>query len=271
MVGLAMKYLLHSQFKSLLVAFSIMTLIGCTHSPATVSETVHSPQAEPVHEVLVYEAREEASLLRSELAMIKISTAKQQAELQAALNRVNTLQEREETISASVQTIKETLLAAENERDQLRQEKNELQAQSAALPDLQQLIAEVQTIQTSVHKMMANMQTLMTEVVQIKQDMRRNQGKSQRGTPSLTAFSITTASTPMTDTDTWIVSSGDTLWHIAQQLGISVDDLMDTNALESDMIVEGQVLKIPQLASDQPDQEQHDDRMPESEAVAQTE
>jgi len=271
MVGIAMKYLQYFQPKSLLLAVWILVIVGCTHSPATVNETVQSPQAAPVQEVLIHEAREEASLLRSELAMIKISTAKQQAELQAALNRVKTLQEREENISASVQTVKETLLAAENERDQLRQEKVELQAQSAALPDLQRLIAEMQTIQTSVHEMMANMQTLMTEVVQIKQDMRRNQSKSQRGTPNLTAFSMTASSTSKTGTDTWIVSTGDTLWHIARQHGISVDDLMDMNALESDMIVEGQALKIPQLASHQPDQEQQDDHMPESEAVAQTE
>ncbi|GJL65668.1 MAG: hypothetical protein NPIRA05_06390 [Nitrospirales bacterium] len=265
-----MKYLQYFQSKSLLLAVWILMTVGCTHSPATVNETVQIPQATPGHEVLIHEAREETSLLRSELAMIKISTAKQQAELQAALNRVTTLQEREEEVSASVQTIKETLLAAENERDQLRQEKIELQAQSAALPDLQQLIAEMQTIQTSVHEMMANMQTLMTEVVQIKQDMKR-QGQSQRGTPSLTAFSMTTSSTSKPGTDTWIVSAGDTLWHIAQQHGISVDDLMDSNALESDMIVEGQALTIPQLAAHQPDQEQQDEHMPESKAAAQPE
>ncbi|WP_447971414.1 LysM peptidoglycan-binding domain-containing protein [Nitrospira sp. M1] len=266
-----MKYLLRIWPQSLFVFLYVLATIGCTHTPAAVPEEVHVPQPAPVQEVLIHEAREEASLLRSELAMIKIATAKQQAELQSALNQLNTLKEREEAFSANMQSIKENLLAAENERDQLHQEKIELQAQSAALPDLQQLIAEVQTVQTSVYEMMANMETLMTEVVQIKHDMKQTQSQSQRGTPNLTAFSMTTSSNPRTNFDTWTVSAGDTLWHIAQQHGISVDDLMDMNALQSDVIVEGQALKIPQLAAHQPDQEQQEADMPEAEVVPPTE
>ncbi|GJL61458.1 MAG: hypothetical protein NPIRA04_01120 [Nitrospirales bacterium] len=267
-----MTYVSRIQLQWLLVFLSVFITIGCTHAPAAKPETGHVPQTPAVQNALIYEAREEANLLRSELAMIKIATAKQQAELQAALNQLETLKAREETMSGHMQSIKENLLAAENERDQLHQENIKLQAQSTALPDLQQLIAEVQTVQASVYDMMANMETLMTEVVQIKHDMKHTQRHAQRGTPSLTAFSMTTSSTATTNLDTWTVRAGDTLWHIAQQHDMSVDDLMDMNALESDMIVEGQVLTIPQLAAHQPDQEQQEADMSESEAaVPQTE
>lgn len=44
---------------------------------------------------------------------------------------------------------------------------------------------------------------------------------------------------------TWRVSSGDTLWDIARQVGVSVTAIKRANGLQSSMIKPGQVLRLP--------------------------
>ncbi|MEM9445373.1 MAG: LysM peptidoglycan-binding domain-containing protein [Verrucomicrobiota bacterium] len=42
-----------------------------------------------------------------------------------------------------------------------------------------------------------------------------------------------------------IVQRGDSLWKIAQEYGVSLENLKKANELSSDLIREGQVLDIP--------------------------
>ncbi len=245
-----MQHISSAQTKFLLFLLYLVITVGCAHHPATADETIPASPASDTREFLIHEAREEADMLRSELAAIKIAAAKQHAELQSAKKRVDSFKAREEDLVSNVQEMKDSLLMAENERDQLRRENVELQSQSASIPDLQQLMGEVRTMQASVQQMVANMQTLMTEVVHIKQDMKKNQNNAQRGTTSLTAFSMTTPSKAMRGV--WTVAAGDTLWSISQKHATTVDTLKAINKLDSDVIVEGQTLKVPMLASTTP-------------------
>ena len=62
----------------------VTALAGCGHSAA--SDMVQPPDLKSTdhYQVLIREARAEADMLRSELAALKIATAKQNAELQSA-------------------------------------------------------------------------------------------------------------------------------------------------------------------------------------------
>ena len=238
------------------VLFCIAGTIGCVHNPATASDKVASPPpAQPQHDVLVREARAESDSLRSELAAVKISAAKQQAQLRAALERAESLQAREEALASTMQQVRASLLSTETERDHLRQTNATLQAQSTSLPGLQQLQTDVQIIQDSIHHMASNMERLMSEVIHIKEDMSQSRRKKQNRTASLTAFSMTTPTPSSTQTEPWVVKPGDTLWHISNQHHLSVNALMELNQLQSDLIVEGQTLQVPVMVAEQADQE----------------
>ena len=241
---------------------------GCAYPMAT-AEKISPPPQTNTQEVLIREARVESDLLRSELAAVKIAAAKQQAEMQAAFERAEKLQEREESIAANIQEMKANLLSTENERDRLRQENAKLQAQSASLPNLQTLITNVQMIQDSVQQMMANMKNLMAEVTYIKKDMNRSQRKVHGQTANLTAFSMAPASKSVKGDGTWTVKSGDTLWQISQLHGISVNTLMDMNSLESDLIVEGQTLRVPVLEAHKLDTKVNDTLIQKPESISQ--
>ncbi len=238
---------IHQQIFVLLCA--MLLTIGCTHNPATASEDIVGMPPAESQDVLIREARREADSLRSELAAVKISAAKQQAQLRTAIDRAKNLQAREESLASSMQEVQASLIAIESERDRLRQENVTLQAQSASLPGIQQLQANVQMIQDSVHHISATMESLMSEVVHIKQDMRKSRHKANSRPANLTAFSMTTPSPALTNADTWLVKSGDTLWRISNERDVSIDELMELNQLDSNLIVEGQTLRIPGIAS----------------------
>ena len=244
-----MKHFTYAHSKMFTLLLYLLFVIGCAHHQATASEPTPHVPAPVLHEGLIREAREESDLLRSELAAIKIATAKQQAELRAARQQLDSLKTREETMASDVQKIREQLLIVEGERDQLRREITELQARSASLPNMQDLMAELSTIQLSVQQMVSNMKTLMADVIHIKQDMKHNQQKSQRGTASLTAFSMTKPNSSPAKTDSWTVAAGDTLWSISQHYETTVDTLISMNNLKSDLIVEGQTLMVPAVVS----------------------
>lgn len=245
----------------------MLLTVGCAQHQATAGEPVAhnpAPPAPNVHEALIHEAREEAELLRAELAAVKIATAKQQAELRAARRQLESFKTREETLGADVEKNRESLLIVEGERDRLRREVTELRAQSASFPNIQELTGELGTIQQSVQQMVTDMKTLMADVIHIKQDMKRHQQNPQRRTASLTAFSMTEPSTSHSEIGTWTVEIGDTLWGISQKYQTTVETLITMNHLTSDVIVEGQTLKVPVIVSgqgseqDDMDEESHD-------------
>lgn len=61
----------------------------------------------------------------------------------------------------------------------------------------------------------------------------------------LIPIKTTTPSTPTTDTVTYTVKSGDNLYSIADQYGVSVTAIKNANNLTSNLLSIGQVLKIP--------------------------
>ena len=257
-----MKHRLYLYLTVFILMFFYFNVVACSHLAATTADAADSSSADQAdvetiearipqqQGILVREARAEADSLRSELAAVKIASAKQQAELQSARDGLMVLREREEEVSAHLQQAQADLANAEQDRHQLRRENAELQAQSASTPALEQLAAELQTIQSSVHEMVADMKTLMTEVSYIKQDMRHNRRQGTAKATKLTAYSITT---PVEGEESFrgtvIVQRGDTLWGISQEHGSSVAAIMDLNELSTDLIIEGQTLSIPVVAT----------------------
>ena len=249
-----MRHLSVIQQPILALIFCILGTLGCSHYPATANDEMETMPLVETQDVLIREARAEADSLRSELAAIKISAAKQQAQLQTIHERAKSLQTREESMGSSMQQVQANLLTAESERDRLQQENSILQAQSASLPGIQQLQAEVHMIQDAVHQIAASMETLMTEVTLIKQEVSQSRRQARSRTASLSAFSMTTPSPAMTNAEPWVVKPGDTLWQIGLERNISVDSLMALNQLSSDLIVEGQTLQVPALMAQNTEQ-----------------
>ncbi len=243
---------IHQPFITLIVC--LLGTIGCSHYPATANDEVGAMPLVETQDVLIREARAESNSLRSELAAIKISAAKQLAQLHSALEQAKSLQAREENMGSSIQQVQANLLTAETERDRLQQENSMLQAQSASLPGIQQLQTEVHMIQDAVHQIAVSMETLMTEVTLIKQDVSQSRRQARSRTASLSAFSMTTPPPAMANAEPWVVKPGDTLWQISLERNISIDSLMAMNQLSSDLIVEGQTLHVPALMAQHTEQ-----------------
>ena len=224
------------------------SLWGCSHTPTP--DVAQAAQKPPVdhYEVLLRESRAEADRLRSELATIKIATAKQSANLLSVQSARTALRKREDELASENQQVKAHISSLEAERDTLRRQNSELQARSASVPELRQLVLDIRALQTSVQQMVNNMQTLSTDITKIKQDMLNNQKRFRRNTPKLTSLSGSGSS----KNQEWItVAPGDTLWRISQAHGLSVKSLKAMNDLQSDFIIVGQRLRVSALNSPQ--------------------
>jgi len=194
------------------------------------------------------EARMESQQLRLELASLKIAMAKQTADLQTAQATITALRQKEAQMGSKVQETQDHTNAIQRERDQLKRRNAELQARSAAFPQIQQLIAEIKTMQTSLQQVVSSMKNLATDVIQIKQDMRLNQRKLRKQTAKLTAFNVTTHQPTETSSKSFkhiTIKPGDTLWAISQAYDIPVKKLKRINGLTSNLLVVGQRLTVP--------------------------
>ena len=122
------RYLQHLILSSTL----IFALGACAHKPSKTMKAVASPEAPaqpPQHTVLLQEARLESENLRSELARLKILMAKQNGELQALRHQSESVQDRERDQGLQLQDIRSQLLSSQADRDQLRKQNIELEAQ----------------------------------------------------------------------------------------------------------------------------------------------
>ena len=225
---------------------------GCTHTPAT-DDMVQPPDLKSTdhYQVLIREARAEASMLRSELASIKIAMAKQNAELQSSQGAKIALRQREEELASEIQQVKLNVLNMESERDRLRRENSELQARASSVPEIRQLVLDIRALQTSVQQMVNSMQTLSTDITKIKQDMRKNQQRLRKPTPKLTSLPPGSSGTRGRN-GVVTVSPGDTLWRISRAHRISVKQLKEMNGLTTNDIMVGQKLKVPVSNSSSP-------------------
>ena len=225
---------------------------GCTHTPAT--DMVQTPDLTSTdhYQVLIREARAEASMLRSELASIKIAMAKQNAELQSSKGAKIALRQREEELASEIQQVKLNVLNMESERDRLRRENSELQARASSVPELRQLVLDIRALQTSVQQMVNSMQTLSTDITKIKQDMLRNKKRLRNPSPKLTSLPPGSTSGSQGRNGLVIVSPGDTLWRISRAHRITVEQLKKMNGLTNNDILVGQKLKVPVSKSSAP-------------------
>ena len=231
----------------------LVTLLGgCTHVPATDTVQTQDIKSTDHYQVLIREARAESDMLRSELASIKIAMAKQNAELQSSRGAKIALRRREEELTSEIQQVKLNVLNMQSERDQLRRQNSDLQARASSVPELRQLVLDIRALQTSVQQMVNSMQTLSTNITKIKQDMRKNQQRLRKPSPKLTTLPSTRPSGSRGRNGIVTVSRGDTLWRISRAHRISVKKLKEMNGLETNDIVVGQKLKVPESNSSAP-------------------
>ena len=198
-------------------------------------------------EVLVKESRAEADRLRSELATMRIASAKHSGNLQFSENEKNhlRLRDQETELTTEVQTLKTNIVNLQEERDQLRHQNVQLQARSEALPGMRQLVMDIKALQTSVHQLVQKMETLSSEILQVKQDMELQEQILETVPPKLTKIHKTEPREAPPGHTTITVEYGDTLWDIARTHDISVEKLKEMNGLVSDAIFESQQLEVP--------------------------
>lgn len=237
------------QFVTLLcLAICSILAIGCGHQPKPPAAIAREP-GPTYYDGLIREAKAEADRLRAQLANERITIAKYRSEVQAAQHEASKLRDREAEFAQKLAATNSELSMVKNERDQLRRQNAELQAKTAGIPQVLELIAEIRTIQSSINGMVSNIQGLTTDLAAMKKDFQQSQARL--GSAAVAKKSQTAASKPQsvpgsTDDaeDTVIVELGDTLWDLAQQHDLTVEELRAWNGLSGNLIFPGQKLQM---------------------------
>ncbi|PJA77748.1 MAG: hypothetical protein CO149_07805, partial [Nitrospirae bacterium CG_4_9_14_3_um_filter_51_5] len=154
---------------------------------------------------------------------------------------------REQDQGLQLQHIRGELLASQVERDQLRKHNMELEGQVANMPDTTQLVSDIQTINQSFQHMMTNMKQLTTDMTLIKQEMLRSSGKGHPLQTKLTAPKPPTSSGDRPTPDSQgriVIQRGDSLWKLSRTYHVSVVQLQEWNALDSDVIMTGLKMRV---------------------------
>ena len=230
----------------------VLTLGACVHKPTKAMQA--NPQVEaaspaPQQTVLLQEARFEADNMRAEIAGLKILMAKQAGELRSLRERSQSVHHREQDQGEQLQNIRSQLLSSQAERDQLRKQNLELEAQVAGAPDTSQLVSDIQAIRSSFQSMMNSMKELASDITLIKQEMRITTNKLK---PQQTQLKRTQVPKALTDQQTpdakgrIIIQDGDTLWKLSRTYQVSVGQLREWNNMTSDLIMTGLRLKVAQ-------------------------
>ena len=228
----------------------VLALGGCVHKPTkplAVDSSIEQISRPPQHQVLLQEARTESENLRAEIAALKILMAKQAGELQSLRGQSQSIHHREQDQGLQLQHIRGELLASQAERDQLRKHNMELEGQVASIPDTTQLVSDIQTLNQSFQHIMTSMKQLTTDMTLIKQEIHRSSGKGQPLQTKLTTPKPSAFSGDRRTPDSQgriVIQSGDSLWKLSQMYHVSVAQLQEWNALDSDVIMTGLKIRI---------------------------
>ena len=239
------------KLKTVFVSLSLVMAAfgGCSQTPK--SDFIDVPEEDffikdlSNYEVLLKESREESDRLRSELAAMRIASAKQNANLQFYQGTRGNPREKEAARDSEIQEIKAHVSKLQGERDQLRRQNIELQNRSAALPEMRQLVMDIKALQTSVHQMVMGMRTLSADIVKIKYDMVQNKKRLRAQRNQRTARHAAPPARSSRKLAKITVEQGDTLYSIARAHGISIAKLKQINRLKTDTISVDQQLIVP--------------------------
>ena len=169
------------------------------------------------------------------MAAERIKAAKQIAKLRTAQNQVSVLRQREIEHVATITNFEKELSTVKAERDKLQREVTELRAQTANVPQLLKMVAQVRILETALEGMVSSIDDLSNETAQLKEEIKNQQAMAARAPHA-------------EDTDSIVVKRGDSLWKLAQRYDTTVAALKTLNNLESDLILVGQLLQIPSPA-----------------------
>jgi LysM repeat protein len=236
----------------------VCVLGACSQHPANLETPVDRQPAQlsapPPQPLLLQEARNEAEHLRAEVASLKILAAKQSGELQLLQNRSQSVHQREQDQGQQLQQIRAQLFAAQEEGDRLRQRNADLEGQIQGVADISPLLEEIQALQASFQHIKDNLQHLTTDVTLIKQKMqiapRKAEPRHTKATGTHPGGGFPESHSPDA-TGHIVIRKGDTLWQLANQYHVTINQLKDWNGLQSDVIRAGlrfRVTDTPQPA-----------------------
>ena len=230
-----------------------LLLHGCLQPPRPVVSPTLSPSPQ-AQSTLVMEARAEAESLRTTMAAERIKAAKQAANIRMAQNQVSTLRHREIEHVATIAKLKKELSMVNAERDEFQKEITQLRIQTANIPQFLEMVTNVRILETSLKGMMSSIDTLSNETEQLKEQIQKQQTMAARS-QSRGSSGLAESAPHAEDTDSIVVKRGDSLWQLARRYDTTVAALKTLNNLDRDLILVGQVLKIPSPAHllDEPD------------------
>ena len=189
----------------------------------------------------------EAEDLRTAMAAERIRAAKQTAKLRTTQNQVSALRNRAIEHVATIANLEKELSTVKTERDELQKEVAELRAYTANVPRLLKMVTQVRILETSFQGMVSSIDALSNETAQLKEEVKKQQTMAARS-QSRGSSGLAEHEPHAEDTDSIVVKRGDSLWQLAHRYDTTVAELKTLNNLDSDLILVGQILKIPSTA-----------------------
>ena len=196
----------------------------------------------------------EAEDLRTAMAAERIRAAKQTAKLRTTQNQVSALRNRAIEHVATIANLEKELSTVKTERDELQKEVAELRAYTANVPRLLKMVTQVRILETSFQGMVSSIDALSNETAQLKEEVKKQQAMAARSQKPGSS-GLAEHEPHAEDTDSIVVKRGDSLWQLAHRYDTTVAELKTLNNLDRDLILVGQILKIPSSAHllDEPD------------------
>ena len=213
-------------------------------------------------------ARAEINAIRAEIATARIAAAKKEAEVQELRRQLAQVSQGETQRQQMTENNSAEVMMLRAEREKLLREKSELQAQ-VANPQSPRVAAEGPASHDKMQAMNTALSLLAHELAQVKQQLAKNQpgdkskgkGKGKDKGPDLMPSSATEESAPRLQpavmesapepdrtpgaTIKHTVQPGESLFGIARQYGVTVDELKKANGLKGEVMQAGQRLRIP--------------------------